>query len=67
MYARDVVLFATQAVGIGHNLFQGEHRKQGYREFCNDEDAGDGAELVVHRHVIQEEIRKAHEVFAPRQ
>ena len=65
MYARDVVLFATQAVGVGHNLLQGEHRKQRNREFSYDEDAGDGTELVVHRHVIEEEVREAHEILAP--
>ena len=60
-----MVLFATKAVGIGHNLFQSEHSKQRNREFRNNENARNCTELIVHGHIIEEEVRESHEILTP--
>ena len=67
MYARESAVLATQALGVVHHLLQCQHSQQGDGELGNDEDAGHGAELVVHGHVVEEEIGEAHEVLAPRE
>ena len=53
--------------GSSRQAFQGKDSQQRYRELCYDKDGRHGAELVVQRDVIDEEIRQRHEVLAPGQ
>ena len=50
-----------------YHLLQCQHGQQGDGELGDDENGGDGAELSVHRHVVDEEVCQAHEVLSPRQ
>ena len=50
-----------------HHFLQRQHGQQGNGELCDDENRGHGSELGVHRHVVDEEIGKTHEVLTPRQ
>ena len=56
-----------QQLGLVHQLLQRQHGEQGYRKLCDDEYRRHRTELGVHRHIVEEEIRKAHEVLTPRQ
>ena len=67
MYAREPVLPAAQAVGVFYHLLQRHHGEQGYGKLGYNQDAGYSAELVVHRHIVQEEVCQAHKVLAPRE
>ena len=46
---------------------QGHYSHQRYGEFRYDQDGCHCAELVVHRDIVQEPVRKPHEVSSPRQ
>ena len=54
-----------QAGRVIHKLLEGEHGQQGNGELGYDQYAGNGAELVIHGHVVEEEVGEAHEVLAP--
>ena len=59
------VLF--QHLRFVHHLLQGQHGQQGDGELRHHEDGGYGAELVVHRHVVDEQVGEPHEVVPPRE
>ena len=65
MDAGHIATLALEALGMLHHLSETEHGQQGNGEFRNDQDGGHGAELVVHGHVVKEEIGEAHEVLSP--
>ena len=47
------------------NLFQCQHSQQGDGKLGYHKDRGHRAELGIHRHIIEEEVGKRHEVTAP--
>ena len=56
-----------QQLRLIDDLLQGEHRQQRYGELCHDEYRRYRAELGIQRHMVDEEVGQAHEVFTPRQ
>ena len=58
---------ALDAVRLLYLLLEGKHCQQRNGKFCYHEDGSHGAELGIHRHIIDEEIGQSHEVSAPRE
>ena len=48
-------------------LLQGQHGQQRDGELSNHKDGGHRTELGVHRHIVDEEVCKAHKILSPRQ
>lgn len=48
-------------------LLQSKDGQQGYGELCDDKDGRHRTEFVVHRHVVNKEIRQRHEILSPSQ
>ena len=55
-----------EVLGLQH-LLQSQHSKQRNGELGDDEYRCHGAELGVHRHIVEEEVGEPHEVSAPRE
>ena len=49
------------------DLLERHHCQEGDGELGYDEDGGHGAELGIHRYVVEEEVGERHEVLAPRE
>ena len=65
-YQSGTVFFPFQRVGTGEYLFQSQHRQQGNGKFRHHQDGRHRPEFVVHRNVVDEEVRQPHEVLSPR-
>ncbi len=60
-----IFYLSCQYLRFIHDLLQSHHRQQRNGKLGDDEDGCHRTELGVHRHVIQEEIGKRHEVSTP--
>ena len=58
----DVLL---EQFGLVYHLLQCHHGEQGYGELGNDQYRRHGAELGIHREMVDEEVGKGHEVLSP--
>ena len=63
--ADAVVAFFPHPFGVAQHARQSEDGEQRQGELCHHEGRGDGAELGIHRQMVDEEVGEGHGVFSP--
>ena len=58
--------FLAQQVGFGNHSRQRKSREKRNRKLCHNKNGGHGAELVIHREVVNHPVCKRREVVSPR-
>ena len=56
-----------QEIFLGEHLVQRKHSQQRYGKLGYHKDARHGAELVVHREVVDKQVGEPHEIVSPRE